>query len=157
MEECTGKALLEEKLKSITEENSKFDVVTTKVTNELVEKLNKALCCVTFPVIEKYFSWKHLRFKTKILNKNVIIKLINSDPKYKNVLVLITAARPGYEYDYKSIKLDFIILAWNDKNGDIKCKIRHDGDEYTPDEVLNKVIKEIANYTISFNKVHNVN
>jgi hypothetical protein len=155
MTECTGKALLEEKLKSISETNSILDEETKKVATDLRLKLEDTLCCVTYPVKEKYFSWKMFRFKTKIVNKNILITHRDDDPDWKRIFVRLTID-DNSGFLNNDIKMDFNIIGRISNDGKTKCLIRYDGDTYTQDEVITKVIKEIAQYTVNFNREHNV-
>ncbi len=156
MADCTGKALLEEKIKSISEMNSIMDEATKKVATDLRLKLEDTLCCVTYPVEEKYFSWKHFHFKTKIVNKNILITHTTKDPDWKRIFVSLLVDDGSVRWYDNNIKMDFNIIGCLDNKEEIKCIIRHDGDTYTQDQVIALVIKEVANYTIKFNREHNV-
>lgn len=149
MEECLGKTLLEEKMKSLLENDDKINVGGNKVLNELKKKLQETFCCVTFPVKKKYFSWRHLKFKKKIEFRTIELEEDNYSSEHK-ILRIIFQTSPN------SLKIELNIFTTFGKNDEVVCRIRLHGDAHTDVQIIDAVVDEIAKYTFEFNKENNV-
>lgn len=152
MENCIGKELVEAKIKSMSENNEKFNELTLGKATELVSYIEKALCCATYPVNEKYFSWKHLWWKKKVTQQKVTSQIYDSGPERKLVRFKFMISNVyGTAMSY-----NITIYSYISKTDEYITLQRLDGDDVTDDDVLNFITKKIAEIVIKSEKENDV-
>jgi len=145
-DDCVGK----EKVSTALADLKKVEEFTAKTLEEYSNRLIKELCCVSYPVTTKYFSWKKFKFLKKITQEKLGVFYRKNN---HSIFTLIVTSEIPKPYDAPETKKYELIVSTEWQSGNLVAVFEKWGYpkyiKQSYDEFVHEITNDVALHTFT--------